>query len=72
MKNCRIHLYVEDGKQAPGRYTCAECGARIWSDLRPLRFGAHKALGRVITMSDDDYNEWADLAHGAREERLEA
>lgn len=72
MKNCKIHLYVEDGKQAPGRYTCCTCGAPIWADQRPLRFAAHKAMGRVITKEDDDYNEWADLAHVARQERLEA
>lgn len=71
MKTCKIHFYVAGGHVESGSYVCVECGRRHWQTDRPVRIWAHKLIGRVVTRSDDDYNEWADLAHGAREQYLQ-
>lgn len=70
MKSCLIHFYVECEGVEAGSLVCVECGRRHWQEDRPLRIWAHKLIGRVVTRSDDDFNEWADLASGARKQYL--
>lgn len=66
MKNCLIHMYVEEEGIGVGSVVCVECGRRHWREDRPVRIWAHSFIGRVVRRSDDDYNEWADLAMEAR------
>lgn len=65
MKNCLIHFYVKD-TWTPGAstYICAECGARGTPN------GIYRFLGRVVDPQDDEYNEWADVAHTQRGRRI--
>lgn len=70
MKTCKVfHVWVEGYGYQGEQCICAHCGIVRWRGEAPFWHLAD-LLGNVIYENDPMWEVWADLANGARTERL--